>query len=239
MERRVEPELLDELPAGDPRATRSRRDLQRLNFLMGHTGIVARALRDASPEPPRRIVELGAGDGTFLLAVANRLAKHWRGVEVALVDRQEVVNDRTRDGFRALGWKVETIRADVFDWLARDSTPGVDCIVTNLFLHHFAESRLRTLLSLAAGRTRCFVACEPRRAPTVSGFSSLLGFIGCNDVTRHDAVVSVRAGFVGKELSALWPGDSNWQIQETEPWLFSHCLTAMRNSNPSPKKPKH
>jgi len=236
MERRVEPELLDELAADDPRATRSRRDLQRLNFLMGHVGIVARALRDSSPEPPRRIVELGAGDGTFLLAVANRLSRHWHDVQAVLVDQQEIVGDRTRDGFRALGWKIETIRADVFDWLARDSETNVDCIVTNLFLHHFVELRLRKLLSLAAGRTHCFVACEPRRAPTVRGFSSLLGLMGCNDVTKHDAVVSACAGFVGKELSALWPADNSWRIHEKEAWLFSHCLIATHGSGLSSNK---
>jgi hypothetical protein len=44
MERVVQPELLDELPARDPRAARSRRDLRRLNMLMGHHRIMANAL---------------------------------------------------------------------------------------------------------------------------------------------------------------------------------------------------
>src|SRR5262245_27301775 len=39
--RRVEPEWLDGLPATDPGAIRSRRDLRRLNRIMGHVGIVA------------------------------------------------------------------------------------------------------------------------------------------------------------------------------------------------------
>ena len=44
MERVVQPELLDELPARDPRAARSRRDIQRLNLLMKHHRIMANAL---------------------------------------------------------------------------------------------------------------------------------------------------------------------------------------------------
>ena len=47
MTRRVEPELLDELPASDPRAVRSRQDLRRVNAWMGNARIMARALRSA------------------------------------------------------------------------------------------------------------------------------------------------------------------------------------------------
>ena len=39
MARRVDPEWLDELPAHDPRAQRSRRDLVRINALMGNVQI--------------------------------------------------------------------------------------------------------------------------------------------------------------------------------------------------------
>ena len=44
MERCVEPEMLDRLPAADPEAIRSRSDLRRVNRLMGHAGIIRRAL---------------------------------------------------------------------------------------------------------------------------------------------------------------------------------------------------
>ena len=43
--RRLEPELLDQLPADDPRAMRSRRDLTRINGFMANAGAMAAALR--------------------------------------------------------------------------------------------------------------------------------------------------------------------------------------------------
>ena len=58
--------------------------------------------------------------------------------------------------------------------------------------------------------------------------SHMLGLIGCNDVTRHDAVLSVRAGFTGRELSALWPKDDGWMLEERRAGLFSHLFTAYR-----------
>jgi hypothetical protein len=47
-------------------------------------------------------------------------------------------------------------------------------------------------------------------------------------VTRHDAVVSVRAGFADRELSALWPSGMTWTLRERARGLFSHCFVASR-----------
>ena len=45
MERSLQAELLDELPANDPRAVGSRHDLRRINALMGNARLMARAVR--------------------------------------------------------------------------------------------------------------------------------------------------------------------------------------------------
>ncbi|HEX3890808.1 MAG TPA: FAD-dependent monooxygenase, partial [Verrucomicrobiae bacterium] len=50
----------------------------------------------------------------------------------------------------------------------------------------------------------------------------------CNNVTRHDAIVSVRAGFSGEELSALWPDKKNWRLTERHSGLFSHLFVAQK-----------
>ena len=64
MNRIVQPELLDQLAADDPRAVRSRADLRRINAWMGNARFAARALTEIFPRsPPQQIVEIGAGDG--------------------------------------------------------------------------------------------------------------------------------------------------------------------------------
>lgn len=229
LKRLVEPELLDELSPDDPRARRSRQDLRRLNALMGNAGIVARAVaRAAGSAGIKRIVEIGAGDGGFSLSVARRLALRFPGVSVALVDRQDIVSEETQRRFRELGWNCQVAQADVFDWLNRSDRQSGDFIVANLFLHHFSEVRLRKLLSLVAEGAKCLTACEPRRSRLVFASSRSLGLIGCNAVTRHDAVTSVRAGFQGKELSHLWTSDGDWFLEEREAGLFSHLFEARR-----------
>jgi methyltransferase family protein len=227
--RRVEPEWLDELPHDDPRARRSRRDLKRINGWMLQASIMTRLLLANRSSAPRRIVELGAGDGTFMLAVARRLAKHWPDVTLTFVDRQNIVRRETHEAFGALGWRTESVSADVFAFLA-EGGQGADIVTANLFLHHFSDEALRDLFAAVSAMSSLFVACEPLRSPRALLGSRLLFVIGCNDVSRHDAVVSVRAGFRGGELSALWPQDGAWHLQERAALPFTHCFMARRHA---------
>jgi hypothetical protein len=229
MKREVRRELLDELPANDRRAIHSRRDLRKINAWMGHARIIAGAVAGAfSDRSPRSIVELGAGDGTLLLRLAKSIAPRWTPLRVLLVDRQPLLNPQTKSEFEALSWRVESVDMDVFEWLQRPHPEQHDLIIANLFLHHFREHDLRKLLLRAAHQTGFFLACEPRRANFALGVAGLLPLIGCNDVTMHDARISVRAGFAENELSALWPADKGWRLMERPAGWFSHCFLAQR-----------
>ena len=230
----VEPEWLDHLPADDPRAIRSRGDLRRINRLMAATRLLGDALDPlVAGRANVRIVELGAGDGSLLLRLAESRSRGWPSVSLDLLDLQPVVAVETLTRYRELGWEARVVRADVFDWLA---TAHVDAdtvtvaeapiIVANLFLHHFEGVRLSELLHGIASRAQAFVCLEPRRSSTALMGSHLLGAIGCNAVTRHDAVVSVRAGFNDGELSAQWPADAHWNLSEGKAGLFSHRFVA-------------
>ena len=231
MRRDVERELLDELPAADPRAVRARQDLQTVHTWMGTTRIMARLLATTfGDRPPASITELGAGDGTLLLRVAQLLAPRWQRVHVVMVDRQRLVSPKTRAAFESLSWRVESVQADVFDWLERPHATESDVMIANLFLHHFAEADLGRLLRQASDQTGCFLACEPRRNHLSLRAAGLLWLLGCNDVTRHDARISVQAGFTDIELSALWPPGANWRVSERSAGRFSHCFMARRIS---------
>jgi hypothetical protein len=57
-----------------------------------------------------------------------------------------------------------------------------------------------------------------------------LPLLACHAVTRHDAVVSVRAGFTGRELSPLWPADDSWILTERAAGCFSHSFVAQHRA---------
>jgi len=224
--RRMEPEWLDAMAQDDPRGMRSRRDLARLNAIMSHARWIAAPLREARPV---RIAEIGAGDGGFALRLAAALPAPSSGAELVLLDRAAAPSEGTVSDIAACGWPARPVRADVFDWLSDPATPRFDAIVANLFLHHFDDERLAGLLELAGNRTDLFVACEPRRSNLALASSRLVGLLGCNDVTRHDAVASVRAGFSGDEISRLWRA-RGWILEETPCGLFSHRFVARRHA---------
>ncbi len=231
--RTVVDETLDGLGASDPAAIASRRDLRRLHRLMGTRRLLQRALcRDAWPAGrPLRLLELGAGDATLLLGVAQALAGRWPAVELTVLDRQDLVAPATVAAYAAVGWQVRRQVIDVADWIGSAGGPGTawDAILVNLFLHHFADAPLRALLAAIAARTARLVAIEPRRAALAQVGSRLVGLVGANAVTRVDAVLSVRAGFRDRELSTLWPaGAGRWRLHECPAGLFSHCFDATR-----------
>ena len=224
--RRLETELLDVLPADDPAAVRSRRDLRRLNEVMLHPAIMARRMLRHSVDAPRRIIELGAGDGNLMLRLSRILARHWSGVAIILVDRQDVVSHETREAISSLGWHQDPVTQDVFEYLA--IAEPADIIIANLFLHHFQPPQLTAIFTQCAKLAPVLIALEPRRATLPLLGSRLVGLLGCNHVSRHDAVASVRAGFRDSELSALWPNRQGWNFDEGSVGLWTHGFVARK-----------
>ena len=187
MRRKVQPEILDELVNEDPRAKRSRKDLRLVNFLMGNERWILRQFLDGEG-----IVELGAGAGDLTRKIAER------GVVTGL-DFQE-----SPDGLNC-------------PWLAGDlfqTLPKVegDVVVANLILHHFEDEALAKLGDLLRERKR-LVIVEPWRSriALAEGYS-LFPFV--NDVTRHDMIVSIRAGFRRGELPRLLNLGDEWEWKE-------------------------
>ena len=207
MRRTVEPEILDGLLADDPEAVRSRRDLRRINVLMGNLTWMQRAMRKLPEGGGRCLVEIGAGEGGLLERVRDDFDSV-RGVDLA---------PRPAGLSAEIGW----IQGDVFEYLGEG-----DLLAANLFLHHFKDGRLREL----GERVRKFKALcfsEPRRSrwAILEGYA-LVPFV--NRVTRHDMMVSVRAGFVRGELPELLGLGAGWEVREEVSLLGACRLLAWR-----------
>jgi len=170
-----------------------------------------------------------------MLSIARALQREWPTVQLTLLDRLDLVDVATIAEYAELGWQAEAAVLDALDWARCDAaidsraSPHWDLIVANLFLHHFDDARLGMLLRAIAAHTNRFFACEPRRGWLARGGSHLIGAVGATAVTRTDAVSSVHAGFRDKELSALWPSDTQrFRLKEYSAGLFSHCLYVER-----------
>jgi len=230
--RQVWPEALDELSPQDPRAQRSRRDLRRVHRAMLSLRILKHAWsRLRLIEPPARIIELGAGDGSLLLRLARALPSRRVGTELVLLDRQQVVSAETIDQFRSVGWQATVLCEDALQWASAPSPESYDLCIATLFLHHFRDPELALLLEGVVTRSRAFIAIEPHRGTLATLGSHLIGVLGVNAITREDAVKSVAAGFSSAEVTAAWPGDvDSWWIREFRALPFSQCFLAARQT---------
>ena len=220
--RDVVPERLDALAHDDPQAVASRRDLRRINALMGQAAIASSLVRAHVPEAPRRVADLGCGDGVAALRLLRRMGPASDGATLDLVDMRPAVQPGTVAALEALGWSVRLVSTDVFAWL-EGRRDALDLVTANLFLHHFEDRALGDLLGGIAERAARLVATEPLRSPLARLAARSVGAIGANAVTRHDAPASVLAGFCGRELSAFWPGAT---LFEGRRGPFTHAFAA-------------
>ena len=183
MQRTLQPELLDTLPPGHPDALHNRRDLRRLNGLMGNFRWF-RAILPGRLRPGEHALELGAGDGGLgsVLTAA--------GVPVDGLDLWP----------RPAGWPRDAAwhRADLRNFAGYTAYPVV---FGNLIFHQFSAAELAALGAVLSRTARLILACEPARRRR---FQWLMGglapLLRAGPVTRHDAHVSIAAGFLGDEL---------------------------------------
>lgn len=212
LQRLVIPELLDHLPAEDPEAMRSRRDLRRINFLMGNDRWICRTLLRFPHAAAHGIVEMGAGDG-HLCKKINTLFPNDPLSAYDLAPRPLDIGSRVK-------WH----QGDLFD-MPPPADGGVR--IANLFLHHF-EDKYLTMIGEWCKNAELLIFCEPDRARLahlLGGFMHPL----INRVTRHDMHVSITAGFsIGEIPRFLGLNDSEWKTEETCTWRGARRVVCSR-----------
>jgi hypothetical protein len=212
MQRVVEPEIIDQLPPDHPDVVRSRIDLRLINFLMGNERWIARQIERSPDAREKGVVEIGAGEGTLL----ERLAKAHAGIPLTACDLAPRPGD--------LSSRIHWDRRDVFESLAEVSG-GI--LAANLFLHHFEDSELPRFRPFME-RFEVITINEPyRTSQTLMDARFMLPFVG--RATKHDMVVSIRAGFLQGELPALLGLDSSkWTVREETTWRGGIRVLASR-----------
>jgi hypothetical protein len=205
MQRLLEPEILDHLEASDPAAIRSRKDLSRINQLMGTERWIMRQLFALS-RGFESLIELGAGEGRLLNRVHERFPKA-RLTGYDLFGRPDSLSE-------AIQWH----RGDFMQGLEAMGLGSKTVVVASLTLHHLSDAQLRSLGAALRG-IRALVTVEPDRSEQSLCLGRLiLPFVG--KVTRVDMMTSIRAGFASGELGDLL----GMETIEEQVWLGGRRL---------------
>ena len=216
LKRTVEPEILDSLPHDHPAALANRRDLRLVNACMGNHRWFERAC--ARRVLPRdKVLEIGAGTGDLGLRLRGKALPP--GVAFTAMDL----------------WPKPQQWPDDWEWLQTDLSSHTgygrfSVIIANLILHQFSDEILRNLgRAWREGSARLLLINEPARRPLHQWQLRFLHPLGFHPVSRHDARVSVAAGFRRGELPGLLGLDpAAWSLSESETWLGACRLAAVR-----------
>jgi SAM-dependent methyltransferase len=185
----LKPEILDTLPYEQARASLA--DLVRLNRRWGGHSTLRRLLREvAEPEETFSFLDVGAASGDM----GARVREWYPQASVTSLDR--IASHLARNhGARVAG--------DAFRLPFRQAS--FDFVFCSLFLHHFRDDEVVTLLAgFGEIARRAVVVIDLERNPIPYYFVPWTKWLlGWDPVTVNDAAISVEAAFRRRELEAL------------------------------------
>ena len=188
-ERKISPELMDE---ADPEEARpSLRDLIRINIEFGGHSILRQLLHRAGCDRGKAtILDVGAASGDNAAIIMETLP----GARVVSLDRNAV---------NLAAAPPPKVLADAFSLPFPDRS--FDFVFNSLFLHHFENDQVITLLrefGRVARQAVLIADLERHRLPYWFLPASRL-YYRWHWMTVHDGMISVRAAFTASELADL------------------------------------
>jgi hypothetical protein len=216
MNRIVLPEQLDSLPFDDPGARANRRELRLFNAFLGTNSWFRKQLL-ARLESKDRVLEIGAGEGRLIDHLAGEMR---RGGEVSAswtaLDAQPVFSGHP------------SIHFVVGDLIQHTAYPEVQVVFGNMILHQFERDHLGHLGGIWRDHARLLVFQEPARSRVHHALCSV-ATLPMSRVSRHDAGVSIRAGFRETELpDALGLDRTDWDLHVTTTLRGAYRMVAER-----------
>ena len=210
--RRLTPEHMDDPDASREDLAVALRYLRMINARLGGTKAALRQFQRWATAWPRdgapvRILDIGAGSADIPLAIARwaRAAEH--RVRITAVDLHPVTCDLAREYLREHGGEaagdIEIVHGDALRLTDMFESGSFDYVHAGLFLHHLQEIEVMTVLRIMdrlASRGLIWNDLVRVRFPRTMLAPFL---IGASAIVKHDAIVSVQAGFTKAEALDL------------------------------------
>ena len=221
-ERSLSKEYMDS-PAFDARLARqSFRFIERVNRFLGGVRIVWSFVQnEASRLPagePLRILDVGSGSCDIPIAVSRRAIRAGIEIQFVCVERDIHAVQRARCQLDAAGdLPITLVHADIFEWMPRRPC---HVAVGSMFFHHLADEQIRSLVErLVPGACKRLLVNDLVRCwPSLLGAHLLC--LAESSRVRHDATLSVKRGFRGRELCDILAPLQDMQVTCDHVWPY-------------------
>jgi SAM-dependent methyltransferase len=240
--RHLVPELMDDpnLPPADHQL--ALRGLRRINRFSGTVSYLSSTILDLARQQspvasvpvtdrsPWVLLDIGCANGENLLAVYRQLAKR---IPVRCIgwDISHYAIQSAKALASSSGLSEDQVRFEVVDALGQiDPTPLADIVINSLFMHHFEESAVVSLLSRSAQLARVAVVADDLNRTRLGWFLAKTGcwLLSRSRVVHFDGPQSVRAAFTCTEMASIadLAGLENYRI--TKHWPERYALVWRR-----------
>jgi 2-polyprenyl-3-methyl-5-hydroxy-6-metoxy-1,4-benzoquinol methylase len=214
-------EWMDDPQATEPAFAAALRDLERINRLsLAYRPVLAWLERLVATTGARRLslLDVGAGGGDFLRAVARWGERRGVALELAGLDRSPWSARYARTAGTPARW----ITTDLF---ALDPAERFDVVTCSLFTHHLRDAELVRFLGwLEARAGRGWLISDLHRHWLPWGFVwTTVRALRLDPMVVHDSTVSIARGFVRADWARLlaaagvtaeirWAFPFRWQV---------------------------
>ncbi len=203
MERVLTPELMDDPGADREELRRALAYIRGVNRWFGGVSALIRLLERWSRQWPRSrpvtMLDIGTGSGDIPLA-ARRWAKGaGYDLRVTGVDLHATTLALAREHVAGREG-IELVEADARRLMELYGPGSFDYVHAGLFLHHLSGEDVVTVLRIMERLARAGTVWNDLVRSRLSGAGLRVMMVGQPEMARHDAIVSVRAGFTRREV---------------------------------------
>ncbi|TVQ54846.1 MAG: methyltransferase domain-containing protein [Phycisphaerales bacterium] len=211
--RTLTPELMDEPEASRDDLAVSLRFIRFVNRRLGGTSSAIRAIErwarlkgdDWPHDRPIRVLDIGTGSADIPVAMAKWAKRHHRAIEIDAVDLHPTTLNLARE-YVGKHENIHLRQLDALKLMDHYEPGSFDVVHAGMFLHHLPDLEVMTVLRIMQRLAQHGMIWNDlaRRTLARIGVRAMVALTpGLPRMARHDAVVSVEAGFTRREAVVL------------------------------------